>query len=95
MPNIRDRLANVPIPETARACFAIIDRIQHEPDPAIQLAAMLCAGQLVIDHIHDHHDISPSDSRTYIRNLMNHAEGRRHEFAAADAYLTKEIINRL
>lgn len=82
----RDHMTNAPIRSVAQATMALIDVNQDKP-PEHQLLALGAAFLLMTEHLR----VAPADVWGFTNNLMNHAEGRRPEFAAVAAYMEGEL----
>lgn len=81
----RDTFTNVSLKDAANCSMAVIDRLQKEP-AAHQMAAITATFLLACER----HGITPGDAFTITKNVMNHAEGRRPEFAAVAMYMENE-----
>lgn len=84
----RDLLGNADMVKTAHLTMSIADRLQHEPSPGVRLAAVLSAASLALECT----ELPFGDAFGMCRNLMNHAEGKRAEFLAAQDYFEKEVF---
>lgn len=82
----RDTFANVSVQEAATATMSIIDSIQ-DLGAGVQQAAITAAFLAVTKH----NNISPLDAFEITNNVINHAQGKRPEFAAVDMYVEKEL----
>lgn len=82
-------LGNASIPSTARLTMAIADRIQDEPSQGVRLAALSSAFLLSLELS----GLPAADCLGMARNIMNHAEGIRPEFAGVREYLRNEVFS--
>jgi hypothetical protein len=82
----RDDMNCVGVREAATSTMAIIDRIQDMPSH-VQVVAITAAFKLLMER----YDMPPQDAFTVADNVMNHADGRRVEFAAVRAYMENEL----
>lgn len=87
--NLTDLMGNCPVDSAARACMAIANGVQHERHKGARLMGLASAFLIAAEEAH----LSVTDLMTMARNCMNHAEGRRPEYAAVTEYINKEIIN--
>ena len=83
-----DRLAitNMPVRQASVASMKIIDAIQSLR-PHEQVAGMAATFLLLAEHL----GMTPQDIFAITTNIMNHAEGRRPEFAAVAQYMAEEL----
>lgn len=82
----RDKLTNANPREVANAAMTVIDRLQTL-QAEVQIAGTAATFVLLCEHL----GITPSDVFAITTNVMNHAEGRRPEFAAVAQYLENEL----
>lgn len=82
----RDLFNNASVKVVAPAAMALIDTIQG-CQPHTQVAAITSVFMLLCEH----HKIPAHDAFAAVTNLMNHAEGRRPEFAAVRQYMEEEL----
>lgn len=81
----RDLVANVDMSRAAQSSMAVIDALQHT-GPGEQLAAAAVVFKLAAERA----GIQAADLLVYAGNIMNHADGRRAEFRAVEAYMEGE-----
>lgn len=81
----RDVLNNISPTVGATATLQLIDSIQESP-VEVQMFAITAAFKLLQERFNVH----PQDAFTVAHNVMNHAEGRRVEFAGVEAYMKHE-----
>lgn len=82
----RDDMNHVPVREAATSSMRVIDAIQDLP-PHLQVIAIVAVFKLLIERF----GVDAFDAFTVADNVMNHAQGRRPEFAAVRAYLDNEV----
>ena len=82
----RDLMNMAPVVASANASMAVIDAVQHM-EPHMRVIAITTAFKLLSERF----DITPQDAFAVTDNIMNHAEGKRHEFAAIRDYLRNEL----
>lgn len=82
----RDLMNNVPVKTAATSTMAVINALQ-DMHPHVQMIALTAAYKLMVERF----NISPHDVFTVADNVMNHADGRRDEFAAVADYLKGEL----
>jgi len=82
----RDQLGNADVHETAVAAMSVIDTLQKH-NKGVQIAAICAAFKLLSERC----NVPLSDAMTITNNIMNHADGRRPEFKAVEAYLKNEL----
>ena len=70
----------------ANGAMAIVDKLQ-DMRPHTQVAAAAAVFLLLCES----HKMPAQDAFTVITNIMNHAEGRRPEFAAVRQYMEEEL----
>lgn len=84
----KDALNNVRVGDVANVTMALIDRMQGaDIAPAAVVAAVSALFLLVCER----YGVRPPDAFSVVDNIMNHAAGRRAEFAAAAQYLEEEL----
>jgi hypothetical protein len=83
----RDRLMNLPVKAGATAAMQVIDALQKGHSPEAQVLGAAAVFVLLSERF----GVSMQDVMGAIKKLMNHAEGRRPEFAAVAEYLAKEV----
>ena len=83
----RDRLMNLPVKAGATAAMQVIDALQKGHSPEAQVLGAAAVITLLVERF----GLGVQDVMSATRNLMNHAKGRRPEFAAVAEYLQKEI----
>ncbi|MGH0000080.1 hypothetical protein ACQU0X_08365 [Pseudovibrio ascidiaceicola] len=81
-----DDLNLIPAKAAATSTMAVIDAVQDYP-PAVQIIAVVAAFKLMIERF----NMNAQDAFTVADNIMNHAQGRRVEFEAVQAYLENEL----
>jgi hypothetical protein len=77
---------NLPVVEGAQAAMEVVDRLQRHTPEARVLGAFA-----VVSLMADAAGLTPQEIITAATNLMNHAQGRRPEFAAVQEYIEKEM----
>ena len=82
----RDLFNNASVGAVANCAMAIIN-VTQDMRPQNQIAALAAAFLLVCER----HDMHAPDAFAVITNIMNHAEGRRPEFAAVRQYMEEEL----
>lgn len=82
----RDTLNHLSVRDAATGAMTVIDAIQ-DMTPERQTIAIVSVFKLLVEK----HKLSPQDVFTAADNIMNHADGRRVEFAAVRAYLENEL----
>jgi hypothetical protein len=82
----RDRLNSMPTATAGEATMAALDAIQRFPREAQVLAS---AALFVL--IAERFGLDAQDVMSATSNLMNHASGRRPEFAAVSEYMRWEL----
>ena len=82
----RDYFNNVGVDRVAGATMGVIDRVQSL-SPDLQVAALAASFLMICER----YDIPAQDVFTVVNNIMNHAEGRRPEFAAVRQYMEEEL----
>ena len=81
-----DRLNNLAVLDGAMAAMEVVNALQrHSPEARVVGAAAVF--RLLAEHLRL--DVQGAMSAT--SNLMNHADGRRPEFAAVSEYISKEL----
>lgn len=81
-----DRMMNLPVIDGALAAMQVVDSLQrHQPEARILGAAA------VFVLLAERFGVSMQDVMGATKKLMNHAEGRRPEFAAIGEYLRHEV----
>lgn len=81
-----DKVTNAPVVGVAEAAMTVIDRLQHFP-PEQQVMGAIAAAQILLDH----YRLRLPDVGPAVTNIMNHAAGRRPEFAAIADYVAGEL----
>lgn len=81
-----DRFNNMNVRKAAQASMHIINAIQQMP-PEEQVAGMASTFLLLADH----NRMTPQEMFAVVANIMNHADGRRPEFAAVAQYMENEL----
>jgi hypothetical protein len=82
----RDRLNSMPLVTAGEATMGALDGIQRFPREAQVLAS---AALFVL--MCERFGLDVQDMMSATSNLMNHASGRRPEFAAVAAYMAGEL----
>jgi len=82
----RDKLTSINVRKAANASMVVIDALQKLP-PEEQVAGMASAFLLLADHI----NLTPQEMFSVTTSIMNHADGRRPEFAAVAQYMEMEL----
>jgi len=82
----KDQLNSLNVRKAANAAMTVIDAIQ-DMHPAEQLAGITATFLLLADH----QGYTAQDMFSITANIMNHADGRRPEFAAAAQYMKEEL----
>lgn len=82
----RDLFNNAQVRDVSNASMAVITTIQ-DMQPHVQMAALAATFLLLSDHW----KVAPQEAFAAVKNLMNHAEGRRPEFNAVAAYMEAEL----
>lgn len=81
----RDRLTNMSVREAATGTMQILDAVQDErPEKVVASAAAFFV------HACDRFGIRAADALTITTNIINHAEGKRPEFAAVEQFMREE-----
>lgn len=86
--SLRDQIGNVNLTEAARSAMSVADAVQNCPTKGARLMGIMAAALITIEAS----NLNLSDVLTMTRNAINHADGRRPEFAAVDAYVRNEIL---
>lgn len=81
-----DALNHAPVLDTCRGAMAVINAIQDLPQ-GVQEAAITAAFVLMCEV----KGLRPTDLFTVSGNIINHAEGKRPEFAAVSQYIREEL----
>lgn len=82
----RDKLSNLKVRKAANAAMLVIDTMQQLP-PEEQIAGLAAAFLLLADRV----KMSPQEMFSFTTSIMNHADGRRPEFAAVAQYMDMEL----
>lgn len=82
----RDNLSNIKVRKAANAAMLVIDTMQKLPQEE-QIAGLSAAFLLLADRV----KMSPQDMFSFTTSIMNHADGRRPEFAAVAQYMDMEL----
>ena len=82
-------MGNVPLKDAARAAMSVADALQHVPRKGARLLGLTCAFLLTAESA----GLSVPELMGMARNCLNHGEGRRPEFRAADDFINNEILN--
>jgi len=84
----RDKMNNANVREVSTSCFAFVDTASRlNMKPAVVPMALAATFLLLAERM----KVPAQDLFTATKNLMNHADGRRPEFAAAAEYMEKEL----
>lgn len=83
----RDLISNADPRKVANASMWLIDNTQGMQSLELTLASLACTFQLLAERV----EMEPADLFTLTCNLMNHADGRRPEFAAIRDYLREDL----
>lgn len=83
----RDLFMNAKLHDVSTATMSLVDAVQSAPRH-VQLAAFGAAFLLMVDQS----GLPMSDVMGAVKNMMNHAEGKRPEFRAAEAYMQHELF---
>lgn len=86
--SLRDQLGNASLPHAAQAAMSVADAIQNFPAKGVRLMGLTSAFLLAADES----GIPVPDLMSMARNCVNHAEGRRPEFAAVADFIKHEIL---
>lgn len=79
--------ASIPPVAAASSAMVVIDALQRGYHPEVQAHGIAAAFILLAERF----GVDPADLFAKTTNLMNHAEGRRPEFAAVAQYMEKEL----
>lgn len=82
----RDALNNADVGDVANCAMAIINATQ-DMRPQNQVTGLAAAFLLVCERF----GVSAQDAFAVISNIMNHADGRRPEFAAVKQFMEEEL----
>ena len=82
----QDKLSNMKVRKAANAAMVVIDALQKLPAEE-QIAGLSAAFLLLADRV----NMTPQDMFSFTTSIMNHAEGRRPEFAAVAQYMDMEL----
>lgn len=84
----RDIVASADVRLAATSTMQVLDAIQSIRPREYQITALACSFQLLAERV----GLEPQDLFALSTNIMNHADGRRPEFAAVRQYLKEELI---
>lgn len=87
---LRDLTGNAPLRQCAQAAMSVADAVQSIPHRGAQILGAACAALLLAEAS----GIRPDELFGMARNCMNHADGRRPEFAAVSDYIHNEVFPR-
>lgn len=82
----RDLMNMAPVKASATSTMTVIDAVQDLP-AHLQLIAITATFKLMIERF----GMPAQDAFAVTDNIMNHAQGRREEFAAVRDYLENEV----
>lgn len=82
----RDRFNNADLQAVARSSIKTLSALENEP-AEVQVAAATALFLTLSQRV----GVSPSLLYQGVTNMMNTAEGRRHEFRALDSYVEQEL----
>jgi hypothetical protein len=85
----RDLFMNTNLKAVSTSAMKLVDAVQDRPNHE-QLAAFGAAFLLMVEQS----GMSLSDVMCAVKNMMHHAEGKRPEFKAAEAYMRHELFGR-
>lgn len=81
-----DKLNNIEVKEAANASMEIVNLIQNMA-PHVRVVACSVVFCLVCER----YKMNPQSAFSVMQHIMNHADGRRPEFAAIRDYLRNEM----
>ncbi|MEG2140964.1 MAG: hypothetical protein RRY20_09285 [Bilophila sp.] len=85
---LRDQLGNVSLTDAAHTAMSVADAVQTCPRKGARLIGIMAAALITIEAS----NLNLQDVLAMTRNVINHADGRRPEFAAVDAYVRNEVL---
>lgn len=86
---LRDLTGNAPLRLCAQAAMSVADAVQTVPHRGAQILGAAAAALLLAEAS----GIRPDELFGMARNCMNHADGRRPEFAALSDYIQNEVFH--
>lgn len=87
-PVLRDRMGNAPLQGASEATMTVVNALQNYPDKGVRLMGVSAAFLIMADES----GLSVPDLMSMARNCVNHADGRRPEFAAVGDYIRNEVL---
>ncbi|WP_018123399.1 hypothetical protein [Desulfovibrio oxyclinae] len=85
----RDLFMNADLKAVATTTMGLVDAVQERPNHE-QLAAFGAAFLLLVEQS----GMPLPDVMAAVKNMMNHADGKRPEFKAVEAYMQNELFGR-
>lgn len=86
--NLRDQIGNVSLTDAAHAAMSVADAVQNCPSKGARLMGIMAAALITIEAS----NLNLHDVLAMTRNAINHADGRRPEFAAVGDYIRNEVL---
>lgn len=85
---LRDALGNTRLSEAANVAMAVANAVQSIPSKGARIAGTAAAFLILLEES----GMPAPDVLGMARNIINHAEGRRPEFAAVTDYIREEVL---